>query len=100
MDVLSDAEVYELTNRSAMVKKYDNSVNKESAYEMLTQRMNATAEELPQSKAKNTKTTVTKEDPGMIEQVFKSRAGRTFTNTLMREGAKAILGMLGLTKKR
>lgn len=100
MDILSDAEVYELTNRSALVKKYETAVNKESAYEMLTQRMNAAVEELPPTKAKSTRSAAPKEDPGMIEQVFKSRAGRTFTNTLMREGAKAILGMLGLTKRR
>ena len=99
MDILSDAEVYGLTNSSAMVKKYEQSVNKESAYEMLTQRMNSAAEEVAPAKT-TTKTKPQKEEPSMIEQVFQSRAGRTFTNTIMREGAKAILGMLGLNKKR
>ena len=41
-----------------------------------------------------------KEEPGMFEQVLKSRAGRTFTNTLAREGAKFVLGMFGLKMKR
>jgi hypothetical protein len=36
----------------------------------------------------------------MFEQVMKSSAGRTFANTLMREGAKAVLGMLGLGTRR
>jgi len=36
----------------------------------------------------------------MFEQVMKSSAGRTFTNTIMREGAKAILGMFGLGGRR
>ena len=41
-----------------------------------------------------------KEEPGMFEQVMKSRAGRTFTTTLAREGAKFVLGMFGLKMRR
>jgi len=32
--------------------------------------------------------------------VMKSRAGRTFTTTLAREGAKFVLGMFGLKMRR
>ena len=46
------------------------------------------------------KTKPVKEEPGMFEQILNSRQGRTFTNTLMREGAKALLGMLGLGGRR
>jgi len=96
MDILSDAEVYELTNNSTLVKKYEISINRDSAYEMLTSRMEqAVQNAAPQQKAKPVK-----EEPGMFEQVMKSSAGRTFTNTLMREGARAILGMFGLKKRR
>lgn len=96
MDVLTDAEVAELTSRSALVAKYEQSVNKDSAYEMLTSRMEqAVAEAVPGQKAKPVK-----EEPGMFETVMKSSAGRTFTNTLMREGARAILGMFGLKRRR
>lgn len=96
MDVLTDAEVAELTSRSALVAKYEQSVNKDSAYEKLTSRMEqAVAEAVPGQKAKPVK-----EEPGMFETVMKSSAGRTFTNTLMREGARAILGMFGLKRRR
>ncbi|MDF0719030.1 DUF853 family protein [Kaistella sp. PBT33-4] len=96
MDVLTDAEVAELTSRSALVAKYEQSVNKDSAYEMLTSRMEqAVAEAVPGQKTKPVK-----EEPGMFETVMKSSAGRTFTNTLMREGARAILGMFGLKRRR
>lgn len=98
MDVLSEAEVYELTKNSTLVKKYEQSVNKESAYEILTERINkATTETV---KPSTTRARRTKEEKSVFEQVFDSRAGRTFTSTLMREGAKAILGMLGLSKRR
>jgi hypothetical protein len=41
-----------------------------------------------------------KEEPSVFEQVLKSRAGRTFTSTLAREGAKFVLGMFGLKMRR
>ncbi len=96
MDVLTDAEVYELTSKSALVAKYENTVNKDSAYEMLTSRMEqAVQEAAPKQKAKPIK-----EEPGMFESVMESRAGKTFMNTLAREGAKFVLGMFGLKKRR
>lgn len=96
MDVLNDAEVSDLTSRSALVAKYEETVNKDSAYEMLTSRM----EQAVQNAEPTQKSKPVKEEPGMFESVMKSSAGRTFTNTLMREGAKAILGMFGLKKRR
>ena len=96
MDILTESEVDELTSKSALVAKYEITENKDSAYEMLTSRMEqAVQEAVPAQKSKPIK-----EEPGMFETVMKSSAGRTFTNTLMREGARAILGMFGLKKRR
>ncbi len=92
MDVLNDAEVSDLTSRSALVAKYEQTVNKDSAYEMLATRM----EQATQNTSTTQKSRPVKEEPGMFESVMKSRAGRTFTTTLAREGAKFVLGMLGL----
>lgn len=96
MDVLNDAEVAELTSNSALVAKYENTINKDSAYEMLTKRMENAVEQAPQVARK---TTVI-EEPGMFESVMKSKVGRTFTTTLAREGAKFVLGMFGLGGRR
>ncbi|MCQ4035704.1 helicase HerA-like domain-containing protein [Kaistella montana] len=92
MDVLNDAEVSDLTSRSALVAKYEQTVNKDSAYEMLASRM----EQAVQNAEPTLKSRPVKEEPGVFESVMKSRAGRTFTTTLAREGAKFVLGMLGL----
>ncbi|MBF8457592.1 DUF853 family protein [Kaistella sp. G5-32] len=92
MDILTDAEVEDLTSRSAMVAKYEQPMNKDSAYEMLTSRM----EQAVQNAAPTVKTKAVKEEPGVFESVMKSSAGRTFTTTLAREGAKFVLGMFGL----
>ena len=92
MDVLTENEVDELTRKSTLVAKYEKALDKESAFEILTRRMeHAVANAAPTQKTKKVK-----EEPGMLEQVFNSRAGRSFTNTLIREGTKAILGMFGL----
>jgi hypothetical protein len=96
MDVLDDAEITALTNKSALVAKYEKVVDNESAYEILVNRMEQAAQQAPPGQ----KTKPVKEEPGMLEQVLQSKAGRTFTSTLMREGAKAILGMLGLGGRR
>lgn len=95
MDVLSPSEVDDLVDSSDMVSKYEETVDKESAYEILTQRMETAAENTPEEEKKPVK-----EEPGMLETVLKSPMARTFGNTLMREGAKAILGMLGLKGRR
>lgn len=92
MDVLSDSEVDQLTSKSLMVQKYEQTINKDSAYEMLTSRM----EQAVAQAAPAVKTRVTKPEPGVLESVMSSRAGKTFTSTLAREGAKFFLGMLGL----
>lgn len=96
MDVLTDAEVSDLTSRSALVAKYEQTVNKDSAYEMLANRM----EQATQNTSTTQKSRPIKEEPGMFESVMKSRAGRTFTTTLAREGAKFVLGMLGLGRRK
>lgn len=96
MDILTEGEVYDLTSKSALVAKYEQIINKDSAYEMLTSRM----EQAVQTATSTQKSKPIKEEPGMFETVMKSSAGRTFTNTLMREGARAILGMFGLKKRR
>ena len=96
MDILTEGEVYDLTSKSALVAKYEQIINKDSAYEMLTSKM----EQAVQTATSTQKSKPIKEEPGMFETVMKSSAGRTFTNTLMREGARAILGMFGLKKRR
>lgn len=98
MDVLTETEVLQLTQSSSLVKKYEVAINKESAYELLSKRMeNQTASPAEKTKTNSPKT---KEEPSIFEQIMKSSVGKTFTNTLMREGAKVIFGMLGLKKKR
>ena len=99
MDVLTSEEIDDLVNSSDLVKKYKNEVDKESAYEILAKRMEQAAE-VEKEVAQEKSTARRPKEPGMFEQVMKSRAGRTFTTTLAREGAKFVLGMFGLKMRR
>jgi len=100
MDVLTSEEIDDLVNSSDLVKKYTNEVDKESAYEILAKRMEQAAEVEKEVAQEKSTARQPKEEPGMFEQVMKSRAGRTFTTTLAREGAKFVLGMFGLKMRR
>lgn len=97
MDVLSTDEIERLVNSSHLASKYNQQVDKESAYEILMKRMNQDTETEQQVPSR---TTSEKEEPGMFETVLTSPMAKTFGNTLMREGAKAILGILGLKTTR
>ena len=100
MDVLTNDEIDDLVNASDLAAKYNKEIDKESAYEILTKRMEqAVAAEQEVEKEKST-ARQPKEEPSVFEQVLKSRAGRTFTSTLAREGAKFVLGMFGLKMRR
>lgn len=98
MNILTQEEIDQLTANSALVWKYKNSVDKESAYEILTQRMNLNQEHIQgntETKAEKPKVQESKEE-SMFDALLKNPMVKTFGNTLMREGAKAIMGMLGL----
>jgi DNA helicase HerA-like ATPase len=90
MDILTESEVTTLTSQSALVKKYEQTVNKDSAYEMLTTRM----EQAVKDATPTIKKSVTKEQPNVFQEVIGSRAGKTFMNTFARELGKFALGMI------
>ena len=100
MDVLSAAEIDHLVSTSRMVAKYNQSIDKESAYEILMKRMNGEEVSSVEQPAEPVSKPV---EPSVFETILSSSMAQTFGKTLMREGAKAIIGMLGLkatTKKK
>lgn len=68
MDILSSEEINAITSQSKLVDKYAESLDRESAYEMLTQKLEAISEEVAtqeeEKKASN--------EPGMGELIGKS----------------------------
>jgi hypothetical protein len=104
MDILSDAEVAQLTGSSKLVHKYNQEVDSESAHEILTQKI-ALAEQREQEieqmeqqakeeakVQKRSSTTSTRKEKDWTDSPVVKQAGRTAASILTR----SLLGVLGL----
>jgi DNA helicase HerA-like ATPase len=98
MDILTPVEQDDLLSKSVMVKKYNQEVDRESAYEMLQQKISPTEnEEASEKKASPSK----KEEKSVIGEAIDSTVGRQVARTLAREVTRGLLGVLGIgTSKR
>jgi len=87
MDVLDQKEIDAINKTSQMVKKYDEIIDSESAYELLTERLERAGDrdhqEAMKSQQKSTKKVV--EQKSLIEEMSKNTMVRQMGNTLLRE---------------
>jgi len=94
MDVLTEEEISAITNSSRLVKKYQNTIDRESAYEILHQKMERMGTEVVQQK---TSSRSAKKEQSTLEKVLDhsitKQMGRTAANIITR----SLLGALGLT---
>ena len=109
MDVLIPQEIDELIGSSKLIPKYNESIDRESAYEMLSEKLSEAKEEVEKKveRKKQTKTTTptrrTRRTKSTFEQVLSSPTSKQVGRTLVRELTRGILGVLGLggtTKRR
>ncbi|MDA8886725.1 DUF853 domain-containing protein [Bacteroidia bacterium] len=97
MDVISDKEKEAVMAASSIKKKYDEELDRDSAYEMLNKKLDAAEEKSKKEEAKKPKKrTSTRREKSTIEKVVNSTAGRT----VIREVTRGILGVLGLSSSR
>ncbi len=89
MDVLSEVEIDKILRGSQIIEKYNEVINRESAYEILTGKVETTYGSEVQKPAQ-------KEEPGMFEKVLKSPVAKQVGSTLARELTRGLLGILGL----
>lgn len=96
MDILTDAEIDGLISRSKIAGKYNKIVDSESAYEILTQKLNEAAKEDEQMKQRKVEGKAerksTKEDKG----IFDDPVVKSMTRTAGNEIVRSLLGVLGL----
>lgn len=80
MDVLSTQEIDELIHKSNLVSKYNQVIDRESAYEILNKKINTIAQEKAtiEEETKSTKTATKKEDNFVTKQVIKVLTSATF----------------------
>ncbi len=99
MDILTPSELNELLLQSELRKKYAEPIDKNSAYEILKEKIEKARkqEEEEEEKTKKKKTSGRREK-STIEKIVNSSVGRT----IIREVTRSLLGVLGLgyTRRR
>jgi uncharacterized protein len=93
MDILTETELQQIEQRSALVKKYNTPMDSESAYEILTAKLKEAADQEPKQVEKPSKKTVKEES--IFDNTVVRQATRTAANIITR----SLLGALGLTGK-
>ncbi len=96
MNILSAEEIETLVSDSKLVKEYNEEINKDSAYEILSKKINP--QTIVEGEKETPKATVT--GPSTFETVMKSPIVRDIGRTLAREGTRMLLGMFGIKNKR
>ncbi|XLS28438.1 helicase HerA-like domain-containing protein [Flavobacteriaceae bacterium M23B6Z8] len=93
MDILSDAELKELTDASSLIKKYNEVIDRESAYELLNKKIEKAYEENASEETKTTRSTSRRSSSSgkidWVKPILKVVTSATF-----------IRGVLGILKKR
>lgn len=91
MDVLTPTEIDNIIGRSALARKYNQQVDRESAYEILNEKIAEFQQSQPAPKA-----TGGKQEKTMVEEVLTSTTARQIGRTVARELTRGLLGVLGL----
>lgn len=98
--VLSPDEIQQIVSASAIAPKYNEVIDRESAFEMLNAKLKAAEETetaIPtETKAKKS----TKEEKSTIEKLSENTMVRQVGRTVMKEVARGLLGVLGLGGKK
>ncbi len=109
MDVLTPDEINSIVSRSRLIRKYSESINTESAHEILSRKMEFAQQEEQQERLREeqekareaqrrttTGRSSSRAQKSTFEKVVNSSAGRT----IAREIARGLLGVLGIGGKR
>ncbi|MBL0127391.1 MAG: DUF853 family protein [Flavobacteriales bacterium] len=100
MDILSPLEIDGLVARSALVRNYNEVIDRESAFELLEKRMKGQVQTEVRNEEKEDRRSPSKAEPSTFEKVSKNTMVRQVGNTLMRELTRGLLGVLGIKSRR
>jgi len=103
MDVLTPQEIEAINTKSALVKKYNEVIDRDSAFEILTGKLKRAVPETSINTSSQTVEPPVNNEPGMLEKgvgavgdFAKSSAGKL----IIREVTRGLLGVLGLGGRR
>ncbi len=105
MDILTDDEIKKLVQQSQLVRVYNQVLDRDSAFEMLSRRMKDATEsgngdvKTKASTEKAEKKKTTREEPGSFEKILKSPVVRSMGVAVAGLVTRSLLGSLGLKSK-
>lgn len=98
MDILSTQEIENIVNNSKLTHKYNEVIDRESAYEILTKKllssMDNASEQIEEKKSTQP------QEKSTLEKVLTSTTARQIGRTVAREVTRGILGVLGVGRSR
>lgn len=92
MDVLEEKEIKAILNQSRLIDKYEETIDRESAYEILTERIEQYKSEDHQKKTRKRR----KNEKSTFEKVVNSTTTRQIGRTVARELTRGLLDALGI----
>jgi DNA helicase HerA-like ATPase len=97
MDVLTDAEIDNLVSHSKLAKKYAEAADAESAYEILTSKLDEAAQKTAAQKEEVAQNkTAARQEKSTIEKVLDNSVTRQIGRTAANVITRSLLGALGL----
>lgn len=99
MDVLTPGEIDQIIGRSALVRKYNQEVDRESAYEILNEKIQEALGRAAQEEAQPARPaarTTTRQEKSTFEKVISNPTTRQIGTTIARELTRGLLGVLGI----
>ncbi|MEZ4900056.1 MAG: helicase HerA-like domain-containing protein, partial [Saprospiraceae bacterium] len=104
MDVLTSGEIDQLVARSEIISKYNQEIDRESAYEILNEKIARFEEKEHQEELKSQqqvyRSSRRSKDKSAFEKVFESTTTRQIGRTVARELTRGLLGVLGVKTTR
>lgn len=98
MDILTPLEISGLVAQSRIANKYNEVIDRESAFELLEKRFKEAP--VPEVDKPSKPVKPAKEEPSMIENISKNTMVRQVGRTVFRELSRGLLGALGLKTGR
>ena len=98
--VLSPDEIQQIVSASAIAPKYNEVIDRESAFEMLNAKLKAAEETETATPAETKAKKSTKKEKSTIEKLSENTMVRQVGRTVMKEVARGLLGVLGLGSKK
>ncbi len=96
MDILTPIEIDQILNRSALARKYNQEVDRASAYEILSEKIQEAQEQSVKTEAPKPAARSSRAEKTVIEQVISNPTTRQIGRTVARELTRGLLGVLGL----